>query len=367
MRAITIPQRKQFMNRTSIDSIQLFIPIKRTTMVNRQTQSNSKPISVFDVEIKDQRMLSNIVSYYETTGEVREVKQCQPFNHQYDGITTSYRVLKKSVGPSTITGVSVGLTAKMLKGDYLKGITNNTIEQVYNELIYQDIIGIRFNDLMQSKVDFIDIKRDTEYPNLQEAFNSISSRIKTGADYKRHSNGNLTIGQRKTANNSNLYIKFYDKRQELESNSNIFNSCHLPCCPANLLRTEITLHPKHLKAYFTDYDNTLNSMLNVLDNQGNQVMNTILSEHLNDDPREPANESSKPNKLAIQVQKLVNLIIQIPAYQRLQDIQDEVIDLLQPGRDKRLLIRQMVSDYYTQHLNDEQNLQPFTRKGGVIK
>ncbi|MER2622989.1 MAG: hypothetical protein ABTS22_03525, partial [Accumulibacter sp.] len=89
------------MNRTSIDSIQLFIPIKRTTMVNRQTQSNSKPISVFDVEIKDQRMLSNIVSYYETTGEVREVKQCQPFNHQYNGITTSYRVLKKSVGPST--------------------------------------------------------------------------------------------------------------------------------------------------------------------------------------------------------------------------------------------------------------------------
>ena len=369
MRAITIPQRKQFMNRnrTSIDSIQLFIPIKRTTMVKRQTQATSKPISVFDVEIKDQRMLSNIVSYYETTGEVREVKQCQPFLHQYDGITTSYRVLKKSVGPSTITGVSVGLTAKMLKGDYLKGITNNTIEQVYNELIYQDIIGIRFNDLMQSKVDFIDIKRDTEYPNLQEAFNSISSRIKTGADYKRHSNGNITIGQRKTANNSNLYIKFYDKRQELESNSNIFNSCHLPCCPANLLRTEITLHSKHLNAYFTDYDNALNSMLNVLDIQGDQVMNTILSEHLNHDPREPANESEKPDKTMARVQRLVNVIMGNPEYRRLADVQDEVVAILDLGRDRARAVKQVVADLFAAYLDDEQNLQPFTRKGGGIK
>ena len=108
-------------------------------------------------------------------------------------------------------------------------------------------------------------------------------------------------------------------------------------------------------------------MLNVLDIQGDQVMNTILSEHLNHDPREPANESEKPDKTMARVQRLVNVIMGNPEYRRLADVQDEVVAILDLGRDRARAVKQVVADLFAAYLDDEQNLQPFTRKGGVIK
>lgn len=354
----------------SIDSLQLFIPIQRTAMINRTTNKTTKPTILIDAAIKDDRLKSQVISYYNATGEVKDIKDYQPFNHEDNGIVTGYRLLRKSVGPSTVTGLSIALSAKILSSDYLKGITSATIQQVYQELIRQDIIYIEYSDFLTAQIEMADIKRDTEHDNIREAFKELASRIKPSIDFKRHPNGNLTIGQRNRANNSNLYIKFYDKKKELESQSNVFYRHHTPNCPDNLLRTEITLHRKQLNEHFgPDYDNTLNSLMSVLDNRGRTVMATILNEYLNQEVRTPAaaNENSQPNKLAVQVQKLVSLILQIPSYQRLQDVQDEVIEILQPGRDKRLIIKQLVSDYYSQYTDAETNLHPFIDQGGIIR
>ena len=56
-----------------------------------------------------------------------------------------------------------------------------------------------------------------------------------------------------------------------------------------------------------------------------------------------------------------------PEYRRLADVQDEVVAILDLGRDRARAVKQVVADLFAAYLDDEQNLQPFTRKGGVIK
>lgn len=354
----------------SIDSIQLFIPLSRTRMSKRRTQETTKPIKVSDVEILDSRLQSQVISYYESTGEVREVQEYLPFNHTDKGIITGYRILRKSMGPSTVLGLSLAITAKILKQNYLNGITLDSIQDVHRNLNDQGIILLDFNTLLSSIPEMADLKRDTEHLDISTAFNEIISRIKSQTKYRKHPNGNVTIGERKRANNSNLYIKFYDKRKELEGPSNIFNTSHKPNCPDNLLRTEITLHRKQLNEHFNpDYDNTLNSLLNGLDNKGSAVMAKILNEYLNLEPRQsnPANDNGKPNKLAITVSELVSDLIESPRYPNLKSLQDRVVEILQPGRDKRLAILNLVSTYYTIYTDAETNLQPFIKKGSIIQ
>ena len=132
----------------SIDSIRLFIPLSRTRMIKRRTQETTKPIKVSEVEILDPRLQSQVISYYESTGEVREVQEYLPFNFTDRGIITGYRILRKSMGPHTVLGLSLGITAKILKQDYLNGLTSSTIPEVHRNLLDQGIISMDFNTLL---------------------------------------------------------------------------------------------------------------------------------------------------------------------------------------------------------------------------
>ena len=155
---------------------------------------------------------------------------------------TGYRIQKKSIGPATVTGLSLAITAKVLKDRYLEGIAKNSIDRVFQEINAHGIIEISYDDFLNARVEMADLKRDTIHEDLDDEFGLIARRINPGTRFKRHSNGNLTIGQRTKATNSNLYIKWYRKKLELETNSYEFLSNHEPNCPENLLRTEITLH-----------------------------------------------------------------------------------------------------------------------------
>ncbi len=104
---------------TTIDSIQVFIPISRIAMTGRQSNKHSlNPI--IPIEIKDERLSSDVISYYEATGEIANIKQFQPITINSNGISTGYRIIRKSIGPSTVTGLSLGFTSKMLESEYLQ-------------------------------------------------------------------------------------------------------------------------------------------------------------------------------------------------------------------------------------------------------
>ncbi len=343
--------------------MQLFIPIQATVMANRQTDSTIKPIKIIKAELLDPRLNTSVISIYEATGEVRDIKDNQPVNHEVKGITTGYKLLRKSMGPSTYTGISIAIPAKILASDYLKGITTSTISKVYEELINQGIIYIDYSDFLNAQIVMVDLKHDSIKDDLKQSLKEITSRIKPSVRYRKHSNDNITIGQRKEANNNNLYIKFYDKRKELESQSNVFNAFYKPDCPDNLLRTEITLHSKQLKEHFKDYNNTLQSLLQANDTQGMEVMNEILKVYLNHNAKFAANDNSKPDRDAITVMAILELLFQIPAFERhrLSDFQDKVIEILQPGRDKKLRIKALTKKYFNEHLDNEDSLHQFNK------
>ncbi len=96
-------------------------------------------------------------------------------------------------------------------------------------------------------------------------------------------------------------------------------------------------------------------------------MNSILREFLKDEPSIHSAETTKPDKLYIQVMKLVRILMRLPEFQRLPDIQKEVIDILQPGINKRQRINNMISDYYFTYMDDEPNFQQFSDRGCEIQ
>ncbi len=97
------------------------------------------------------------------------------------------------------------------------------------------------------------------------------------------------------------------------------------------------------------------------------MVNTILREYLNDEQSNSSSEITNSDKLYIQVVKLVRILMRLPEYQRLSDIQKEVIEILQPGINKRQRINNMIADFYFQYLDDEPNFQHFSDRGCSIQ
>lgn len=341
----------------TIDSIQLFIPISQIQITSRMNQTVNKPIKLVNVDLLDCRLQDSVISIYETTGEVISIKDHQPITVSDKGINTGYRLIRKTIGPSVVTGVSVALTAKLLKQDYIKGISQSTIKQVYNALIDQQVINLTFTDFIKSKVEMIDLKMDKQVVNPLDELQVIYERVKNRQTARKHSNGNVQIGQRQKANNTNIYIKFYNKFQELQTNSAEFYHFHKPLVQSNLIRTEITLHRKQLiNLLGRDYNHSLEQLLYLIDQQGEQVMAEILDQHLHQIKTsilQPANESNLISKDEMLVKGIVDLMFQIDCYQTVEQFQDEVLRIVQPGINKQKRLKKLVKDYYLRRVFDE--------------
>ena len=58
------------------------------------------------------------------------------------------------------------------------GISTNTIQEIYEQLIQQQVISIDFNYFMSSQVELIDLTKDLQTDDIALAFDQIKSRIK---------------------------------------------------------------------------------------------------------------------------------------------------------------------------------------------
>ncbi len=96
-------------------------------------------------------------------------------------------------------------------------------------------------------------------------------------------------------------------------------------------------------------------------------MNTILREYLNDEQSNSSSETTKTNKLYKQVNEIMKVLILIPDYKRLEDFQETAIKFLQPGNSKRLAIKRLVSNFYFNYMDDEQNFQHFSNRDCAIQ
>lgn len=358
--------------------MELLIPYEKNKMIGRQTDQITKDTPTYNIDIRNENLCSDVISYYKETGETKDIKYNQPYLHTCNDYITTYKIIKKPYGPLIVKCISVGPHSKMLKADYLKGISHNTIKQIYDEIIDQKVIYLEYSDFIKSIVNMVDIKRDVIIENIsiREAIKYIKSKInKDIKDCKIHPNGNFSIGKRKLADNSNIYIKFYDKKSELESNSTIFNSNHNIDCPDNLLRCEITLHREQLNEYFKhneiEYNETLFSLLDNLEIHGESIMRTIINNHFDnldkyfdinssqlDQPQlTNKDQQNRGAEFDNGVRELVNLIMSNYRTIGLKDATNKTINLIDQilpkplGIDKTRHVKKLISEYYRKSNN----------------
>lgn len=154
--------------------------------------------------------------------------------------------------------LSVLINSKHLGRDYFKGITKDTLESLYNNIMkwklfeceFKDFQTARFNDVdicfdfQCSKNNFETLKKNIKLSVKDESkFHSKSSKTNTGlyAPTFRNPRGQATPGT--------PYIKFYDKDLDLKTKSKTFGEKYLNGIDtSNLFRYECTIQSKkHMK------------------------------------------------------------------------------------------------------------------------
>ena len=221
-----------------------------------------------------------------TTGEVIEndKQKRSPFILNTD-FGTYYKVW---IEPQTISKgisgefISILLNSKHLGKDYFKGITNETIKDLYEHFIGLNLFQCSFETFKSARYQDTDLAFDFEC-NFNQ-FEVLKENIKSSTlfpDYwsSTHQSTNSGIWSPKTntkvkprdfATPTKPYIKFYSKQIDFETKSNVFaKHFNLINQSNNLVRFEATIqnapHKRTLKIdKLKTFEQLLNSDLKVI-------------------------------------------------------------------------------------------------------
>jgi hypothetical protein len=177
-----------------------------------------------------------------------------------DGITSRIGLVNCRTGKDQSKEfIYFQLNAKMLKENYLKGITAETVKQIYEYVMNLKIVFVPFEIFMQSYVSDIDFAYDIEITpeNMillnQKIYSMISETKLKYVDkpFRKESNIGIQFNRREKATPTTPFIKIYHKGVEFKHHSNEFYSKYLSKIDmTNQGRIEFTLknakHKNHL-------------------------------------------------------------------------------------------------------------------------
>lgn len=213
----------------------------------------------------------------ESTGEVSDLKSYQKkkaLEHTTNGVTyytwigSRYNPNAKKVEEFLVFLVN----AKMLFKDYFKGITDETVYQLYNNILNTKHFKMSFDQFLSCYVYDIDICRDfyTDYDTFRwwtEKYKYID--VVNVKKYVRNGvTETLQFNHREKAKLKYPYAKFYSKKHEaLKPNTREFYRLNnIDTNSLNeLYRFEFTIKSsKMLNHFFEEKENTLSNLLNIL-------------------------------------------------------------------------------------------------------
>lgn len=356
----------------AVDSLRLFIIQEVVTLPKRHHQQQANPmVPATSLQITDPRLTSKVVSLYEDTGEIHSVRPEQALIHEHYGAETTYKRVKWLNGPQLLTGISVGISAKALSSNYLQGITPDTLGQLYQEIISQGIITVSEQDFNNARVAYADLKTDIQVQDTQAVFKTIQANLNDDIYqvFKSKEAGKMpihgiTVGHRNASyrfspNQAYLaYLKIYDKGQELKTQSSVFNEKHLHFnCPENLIRTEITLSRDQLLHYFKDYQDTLFSLVQQVQQDGLQVLFNILFSgyYFKATPTAITVSAVSPENLSKQEEQvvaIVELCLTSQVQFSLPQVQEKVLQILKPGINRTPTVKRLTERHYTRLMED---------------
>lgn len=182
------------------------------------------------------------------------------FFHEYQGIKTYYRIERQvSRDQSVKEYVTVLVSAKALEDLYFEGISSNTIEQLYSNLIGHKVIWCNQNTFYHGECTDVDIKIDfVPDGDAVDVISSLYDQAKpqklahrAASVYRQKENLGIQYSLRKTkCFKTAPYLKVYEKVRELTYKSHVFKDAFLSGIklPDEVLRVETTIkNRKHFK------------------------------------------------------------------------------------------------------------------------
>jgi len=263
-------------NSWSIDSFNIYIPIKKIQFTERGKQELSELIGLVNLQ----------------TGEILNTSKNRKIFVEKNGIKV-YALYVNLFGDKYI---SIGVSSKLLKNNYLAGITWQTFMQLYSELIdfVKPFFFFEKETFLKSIISDVDFKLDL-YESETNILNFGTLLKKTVNDTRffytvnihkvRHLTG-LQVGSRAVKSEKYLFFKVYNKKSELESRSEEFYKKYVTTIDKDLWRFEFTLsNTKHFTRYLNNnnkgYKATLTQMLDEIKRIPG-VVREILKNYLED-------------------------------------------------------------------------------------
>jgi len=244
------------------------------------------------------------------------------------------------------------INSKLLKGDYLKGISKDTIQTVFAYIIALGLIKMDFSTFLKhGNIVDIDIKSDlynmdkTVSKYFLKQINKLASN--KGNLTAKKDNLGLQFGFRKNNNNINSspFLKFYHKHLELISNSKEFTESFLNKSILNetkkILRFETTIKNNHhfkklLKQIkIENLNNNLEDVLSLSEEQLFQIQKIILKKHVNFyDKKDPSSINKDEYQNLDYIEKAILQTIEYNI-QKGYDIEFIIEELLISGKNRK--------------------------------
>lgn len=272
------------------DSLQLFIRFDKCKIVDKRFTAeytkfykipNSKGEDEFFQDIVTEKQNRQNSLYIEAAG-----------------VSVKFQYAKlmmegKEVGQQAYCLITIN--SKQLQEQYFKGITKETIQDLYDFIIGAKVVEFSYNTFINSRVADIDICLDIlnfQPHQHRELLHLLKKKVSfdytSYVNYKGKNKGTLQYYNRKDAKNSAKlpYLKFYDKSEELTGHSNDFYSTFIEhqedvkeCVFKGITRIEYTLAgQKQLKAYNLAIK-TLKDVLSTPAEEYIRVLISILDEY----------------------------------------------------------------------------------------
>lgn len=229
---------------------------------------------------------------YTDTGETieGEKKTLNKIYIEQEGIKHEYSIqVQPDLNNKKRPHIVIGVPAKLLKENYFKGITSETLPQLYEELLSEKQFQFTYEDLLNSQFTDTDICKDvyltSDEFNYYERYSKQnvipSDRIKLG--YKKYideeTKNTLGFQFNVRPQDNRPFFKAYDKEKQLQqegSLSKVFYETYLKNTIdiTGLKRVETTVKNKTVlkRWYGIDEENTIENLLQLPESKLNDIL-----------------------------------------------------------------------------------------------
>jgi hypothetical protein len=264
----------------AVDSLKLSIPLSHVQIIDENILSTRTKIVVSDSsgEVLEETKLKELTK--ELTFENYKIRVA---------ITSRYNFQAQA----NIDQLEIYLHSKICEYEYLKGLTQETIEKVYNRLMSTNVFFCPFSVFIKGHVNDIDIKQDFNIEKI--LFKELTKKLELearpnkqiGKGVKRYSlTGNIQFNRRESSTAYTPFLKIYDKKEEAlnskEDKGEFFRYYLRAIDIEHIKRMECTLkRPEEARTQLGLKENTLQELLNVDQETLKKALTYCLNKNLN--------------------------------------------------------------------------------------